>query len=81
MVKVLLAAVAADEVGAVVADGQLRDQNQHFLTVTEDLFAESEHIGKFFSGSFCLLSMGLGVTVKGILDQFERCGAIGGLFF
>ena len=31
VVKVLLAAVAADEVSTVVADSQFRDEDQHFL--------------------------------------------------
>jgi hypothetical protein len=31
VIKVLLAAVAADEVSTVVADSQFRDEDQHFL--------------------------------------------------
>ena len=37
VVKVLLAAVAADEVSTVVADGQLRDQDQYLLSIAKDL--------------------------------------------
>ena len=53
MGKILLAAVAADEVGTVVADGQLRDQNQHFLPLAEGLLAEHEHVGKLLPGGIC----------------------------
>ena len=44
--EILLAAVAADEVGAVGADGQLRHQNQDLLALAVDVFAEAEDIGQ-----------------------------------
>ena len=77
MIEILLAAVAADEVGAVVADGQLGDQNQHLLTVTKDLFTEGEHIGKLLSGIFCLFLEGFCMTIEGFLDQLEGGSTIG----
>ena len=46
MRKVFLAAVAADEAGAVGADGQLGDKDEHLLTLAEGLLAEVYDIGK-----------------------------------
>ena len=53
MGKILLAAVAADEVGTVVADSQLGDKNQHLLPLAEGLLAEHEYVGKLLPCGIC----------------------------
>ena len=46
MRKVFLAAVAADEAGAVGADGQLGDKDAHLLPFGKELLTEVYDIGK-----------------------------------
>ena len=55
MVEILLAAIPADEAGTVIADGQLRDEDQHLLSFIKYFLAEDKHIGKLLPGSVCLL--------------------------
>lgn len=81
MIEILLAAVAANEVSAVVANGQLGNENQHFLTLVKDFLAESENVGQLLTCRLCLFFQVLGVIVKSSLDQFEGCSAIRRLVF
>ena len=64
MGEVLFTAEAGDEVGAVVADGQLGDEDDHFLSVLKDLFAEDEHIRELFACRVGGLFQRLGTAVK-----------------
>ena len=64
MGEVLFTAEAGDEVGAVVADGQLGDEDQQFLTVTENLLTEFEEIGELLAGVGCLFFQRLGALVE-----------------
>ena len=81
VVKVLLAAVTADEVSTVVADSQFRDEDQHFLAFIKDFLTEGEHIGKLFTSGICLLFQGLGSAVKLCFQQFEGFRSVGWCFF
>ena len=64
MVEILFTAVAADEVGAIIADGQFRNENQHFLAFIKYFLAEDKYIGKLLTGGICLLFEGLGEAVE-----------------
>lgn len=44
MLEVFIAAVSADEVGSVVANGEFGYENQDFLTISEYVLAEVEDI-------------------------------------
>ena len=45
MVKVFLTPITADEVGAVVADGEFGDKYQYRLPIGKDIFAEFKDVG------------------------------------
>ena len=65
MGEVFLAAVAGNKPCAVVADGELGDENQDLLTVpAKDLLAEGENVGELFARVGGLVFEGVGVLVK-----------------
>lgn len=71
MVKVLLTAVTADEVSAVVADGQLCDQNQHLLPLVKDFLTEDKDMGKPLAGGIRLFLQLFGAVIKCGFQQLK----------
>ena len=81
MGEVLLTAEAGDEVGSVVADGQLGDENEQLLTVAEDLFAEFEKVGELLAGFGSLLFQRLGSVIEVGFQRGEGGSVVGGRLF
>jgi len=79
--KIFLTAEAGDEVGTVVADGQLGDEDQQLLTVAEDLFTEFEEVGELFAGVGCLLFQRLGSVIEVGFQRGEGGSVVGGRLF